>query len=354
MSFLSLPLFLFMLVVSIALKRKSTPTRNPLHSDASSSSISAPLSLWFHDDDAHKAFSKNFSIRGVHSECQVILADFADTDLPIIIHSRKWESLCNVPVTCPLVLIQEFYSNMHGIDCSVPLFFTRVQGTHILVTPQLVADVFRVPKIEFPDYPSYERLQTMFKDELMVAFCKHPSDWGKHQFTPCKPFAKGPRFINMVMTFVLHLLSHYNSITEPRARFLLSFLEHLTIDFHSHFIMSIIDVHLNLAFRDKLIFHSAITRILHHFFVPFPLFDHFTFMCAINATTVKRSEAQFQSRRSDSAAPPSHSTPSHSAPSTSASSSTMGDLTLGDVMAQLQRMDARLDTLHRVVSGERS
>ena len=118
--------------------------------------------------------------------------------------------------------------------------------------------------------------------------------------------------------------------------------------------MSIIDVHLDLAFRDKLIFHSTITRILRHFFVPFPLFDHFTFMCAINATTVKRSEAQFRSRRSDSAAPPSHSTPSHSAPSTSASSSTMGDLTLGDVMAQLQRMDARLDTLHKVVSGERS
>ena len=105
LSFLSLPLFLFMLVMSIALKRKSTPTRNPLHSDASSSSISTPLSLWFHDDDAHKAFSKNFSRRGVHSERQVILADFADTDLPIIIHSRKWESLCNVPVTCPLVLI---------------------------------------------------------------------------------------------------------------------------------------------------------------------------------------------------------------------------------------------------------
>ena len=71
--FFSLPLFLFTLVVSMALKRKSTPTRNPLHSGASSSSDSTPLSLWFHDDDAHKAFSKNFSRQGVHSECQVIL-----------------------------------------------------------------------------------------------------------------------------------------------------------------------------------------------------------------------------------------------------------------------------------------
>ena len=60
---LSLPLFLFMLVVSMAQKRKSTPARNPLHSRTSSSSDSAPLYLRFRDDDAHKAFSENFSRR---------------------------------------------------------------------------------------------------------------------------------------------------------------------------------------------------------------------------------------------------------------------------------------------------
>ena len=103
--FLSLHLFLFTLVVSMAPKRKSTPARNPLHSGASLSSDSTPLSLWFCDDDAHKAFSENFSRRGVHLERQVILADFADTDLPTVIHSREWESLCDVPVTCPLMLI---------------------------------------------------------------------------------------------------------------------------------------------------------------------------------------------------------------------------------------------------------
>ena len=168
------------------------------------------------------------------------------------------------------MLIQDFYSNMHEIDCSVPFFFTRVRGTRIPITLQLVADVLQVPRIEFPDYPSCERLRTVSKDELMPAFCERPFDWGDRQFTPCRPFAKGPRFINMVMTFVLHPLSHYNSITEPRARFLLSLLEHLTIDFPSHFILSIIDVHLDAASRDKLIFPFAITRILRHFSVPSP------------------------------------------------------------------------------------
>ena len=103
----------------------------------------------------------------------------------------------------------------------------------------------------------------------MSAFYECPTAWGKRLFTPCRPFAKGPRFMNMVMTFILHPLSHYNFITKPRARFLLSLLEHLTIDFPSHFIFSIIDVYLNLASRDKLIFPSAITRILRHFSVPF-------------------------------------------------------------------------------------
>ena len=97
--------------------------------------------------------------------------------------------------------------------------------------------------------------------------------------------------MNMVMTFVLHSFSHYNSITEPRARFLLSFLEHLTIDFPSHFIWSIIDVHLVSTSCDKLIFPSAITRILRHFSVPFPSSDYFTIMCAIYYATVKHSEA---------------------------------------------------------------
>ena len=43
--FLSFPLFLFTLDVSMAPKRKSTLARNPFHFGASSSSDHAPLSL---------------------------------------------------------------------------------------------------------------------------------------------------------------------------------------------------------------------------------------------------------------------------------------------------------------------
>ena len=113
---LSLPLFLFTLVVSMASKHKLAPSQNPLCSRASSSSDPTPSHIRFRDEDARKDFSENFSRRGVHSERRVILADFADTDLPTFIHSWEWKSPCDVPVTCPSVLIQDFYSNMHGFD----------------------------------------------------------------------------------------------------------------------------------------------------------------------------------------------------------------------------------------------
>ena len=156
--------------------------------------------------------------------------------------------------------------------------------------------MLRVPKIEFPDYTGCKCLRIVSRDELMSSFCEHPTTWDDSLFTQCQPFAKGPKFMNMVMTFILHPLSHYNFITEPRAQFLLSLLEHLTIDFPFHFILSIIDVHLDSTSRDKLIFPSAITRILRHFSVPFPSSDHFSIMCAIDYVIVKCSEAQFQSR----------------------------------------------------------
>ena len=200
------------------------------------------------------------------------------------------------PVTCPFVIIQEFYSNMHGFDTSVPHYFSCVWGTRIVVTLEIIFEVLHVPRVAHLDYPSCYRLRTVSKDELSSLFCETPSSWGDHRNTPCSTFAKGPRFLNMVMTFILHPLFRYNTITEPRARFLLSLLEDIFIDFPSHFILSLIDVFRDTAIRDKLIFPWAITRILRHFSVFFPKSPHFSVMGVINAVTVQRSEAQLKPR----------------------------------------------------------
>jgi len=208
----------------------------------------------------------------------VILSNFSDTTLPSVIHSWGWESLCEILVSCPTMIIQEFYSNMHGFDISIPRFVTQVQGTRIVLTPELISNVLHILRVSHPNYPLCPCLRTMSKDELLSLFCETPSSWGELQNTICLGFAKGLRFLNMVMTFVLHPLSHYNSIIKSHARFLLSPIEDLTINIPSHFILSLVDVYKNTATRDMLIFPSVIMRILRHSFIPYPESSHFTVM----------------------------------------------------------------------------
>ena len=68
----------------------------------------------------------------------------------------------------------------------------------------------------------------------------------------------------MVMTFILHPLSHFNTI---------------------------INVFRDTATRDKFIFHLTIMRFLCHFFVSYPEPPYFPVMCVINAATVRQSKA---------------------------------------------------------------
>ena len=58
---LSLLLFSFTLVVSMAPKCKSTPSQNSLRFGASTSFDPTSSHIRFHDEDAQKDFSKNFS-----------------------------------------------------------------------------------------------------------------------------------------------------------------------------------------------------------------------------------------------------------------------------------------------------
>ena len=47
-----------------------------------------------------------------------------------------------------------------------------------MVTPDIVSDVLNVPRVAHPYCPSFERLKTVSKDELISSFCEHPSVWG--------------------------------------------------------------------------------------------------------------------------------------------------------------------------------
>ena len=153
----------------MAPKHKTTPSQNLLHSGASSSD-STLLHVRFRDKKVRQDFSENFSKHGIHSDCHVILSDYSDTTFLTVIRRQGWESLCEIPVNYPFMIIQEFYSNMHGFDYSIPHFITSIRGTHIVVTPKLISDVLHVLRESHPDYPGCPCLRTMSKDELLSFF----------------------------------------------------------------------------------------------------------------------------------------------------------------------------------------
>ena len=158
----------------IAPKHKTSPSWNPFRSEASSSDPT-PFHIRFRDEKALQDFSKNFSKRGIHSKHCMILLDFFDTTLSTIIHSWGLESLCEIPVSCPTMIIHEFYSNMHHFNTSISQFVTQVRGTCIIVIPELISNVLHVPRVSHPDYLGCPRLRTVSKDELLSFFYETPS-----------------------------------------------------------------------------------------------------------------------------------------------------------------------------------
>ena len=102
-------------------------------------------------------------------------------------------------------------------------------------------------------------------------------------------------------------------------------------------------IYKDMATHDKLIFPSAITKIIRHASISYLESPHFSVMSAINGAFVRQSEAQLPLNRpqTETVIPPTRSTSSTSTPS----SSSTGGVTFEAVMAQLQHINAHLDTL---------
>ena len=187
---------------------------------------------------------------------------------------------------------------MHAINTSVPQITTVFCGTCIIVTPDFISEVLHVPRVDRPDYPSHPHLTSISRDELTSLFCENTMLWGGTLNFSTTEFTKGPWFLNMVMTFVLTPWSHYSTIPKPRAHFLLSFMEGLSIDYPSHMIKSIIDYYHDTTTCDKLIFPSAIMRILTHKCITILPSPYFYVMGAISNESIRRSVAQLDIKRS--------------------------------------------------------
>ena len=97
----------FLDILCMAPKHKTTTSRNPFHFKASSFD-STPFHVRFRDEKARQDFSENFSKRGIHSERYVILLDFSDTTLLIVINKRVGNLFVRYPWVFPLWSYRSF------------------------------------------------------------------------------------------------------------------------------------------------------------------------------------------------------------------------------------------------------
>ena len=77
--------------------------------------------------------------------------------------------------------------------------------------------------------PNNCHLSSISRDKLVSLLSEKTILWGGTLNFSTTEFAKGPRILNMVMTFVLTPRSHNNTITEPHTRFPFSLIEGLSI-----------------------------------------------------------------------------------------------------------------------------
>ena len=86
-------------------------------------------------------------------------------------------NLYKKPLRCPSVFIQKFYFNIHAIDTSIPQFTMVFRGTCIIVTPKLISEVLRVPRVAHLNYPSHPHLRSISRDELAFRFYEKVMVW---------------------------------------------------------------------------------------------------------------------------------------------------------------------------------
>ena len=82
---------------------------------------------------------------------------------------------------------------MHAIDTSVVRFTMVFCDTCIVVNSKLNSEVLRVPRLDYPDYPSHKHLSSISRDELASLFYEKAMLWGGVDTAFCTPYNSGPR-----------------------------------------------------------------------------------------------------------------------------------------------------------------
>ena len=106
----------------------------------------------------------------------------------------------------------------------------------------MVVTAFKLLRVCNPEYP-FSHMSTLTNDVMMTHFCSKPMAWGFSKTITIKSFTDESRMYNLIMCFNLLLLSHRNTITQARAKFLYAFITKVSIDLPSVICKSFIEIH---------------------------------------------------------------------------------------------------------------
>lgn len=104
-----------------------------------------------------------------------LLSKLSNIAVPETFQSCGLEFLCEQLTTCPLVYVQDFYSNIYIVNTFVPMFTTSVQGTCIFVTPKLISELVHVPRVAKSKHPNAPVFASLSLDALATIFYGQPS-----------------------------------------------------------------------------------------------------------------------------------------------------------------------------------
>jgi hypothetical protein len=126
----------------------------------------------FWDPQAKTLYQKIMSKRSLLVEREVALSNFSDTLIPKVFTDRLWEPLVAKPISPPIELILEFYSNMHDI-CEDFAFSVEIRNLVFRVT-QFIFLLFvflwcQIMSIHTLTMMLFQRIQVLWRTSIRCA-----------------------------------------------------------------------------------------------------------------------------------------------------------------------------------------
>jgi hypothetical protein len=209
--------------------------------------------------------------RGISYERRIDLSSLGHTSVKTEIERRGWVSICydGDPIHIPKSCIPEFYSNFVDINFKKNEFDVFFRKNKYHISPDVIATAFKLPRVSNPTYP-YSPNSAPSDNEMISYFSGMPTEWGSTKTITTKGFTPESRLYNLIMCFNILPLSHRNTVTKERAKFLYAFMKKVSIDLPSVLCKSLIEMHECEDKMTNLIYPCLITRLFTYLNIKIP------------------------------------------------------------------------------------